>query len=104
MQTKIDTILRLPYSLNNVDKLIELINDAKNVAERNKENYSYDFLFYMQHQLALEVQQLISDKKKYMNTIYESLIIASFMTLKMGIHHILSTEGNSKIFFSSMLL
>ena len=103
MEKNIDTILRLPYSLNNVDKLVDLINDAKKVVEINKEHYSYDFLFYLQHQLMLEVQQLISDKKKYMNTVYESLIIASFMTLKMGIHHILSTKGHSKIFFRSML-
>lgn len=97
MQEIIDTILKLSYSKNNVERLVELITDAKKIAEQNSPRYSNEFLDYLQNRLGKEVQQLISDKKKYMNTNDESFIIASFMTLKMGIHHLLSTQRNSII-------
>lgn len=104
MQKITDTILRLPYTLSNVDKLADLINDAKRDAEKNAPLYSNDFLGYLQNHLGKEVEQLISDKRKYMNTSHESFIIASFMTLKMGIHHFLSNHRKGKVSNMSFLL
>ena len=97
MENVCNNILILPYSLKNVERLVELINDAKIIAEKNKTQYPITFINYLQNTLQTEVQQLIIDKEKYVNTGNESLIIATFTTLKLGIHHFFSKHGNIKL-------
>ena len=97
MEKVCNTILTLPYSIKNVEKLVELINDAKVIAEKNKSQYPVNFISYLQNNLQTEVEQLINDKEKYVNTGNESLIIATFITLKLGIHHFFYKHGNIKL-------
>ena len=97
MEKVCSTILALPYSIKNVEKLVELINEAKVMAEKNQSQYPVRFISYLQNNLQTEVQQLINDKEKYVNTGNESLIIATFTTLKLGIHHFFSKQGNIKL-------
>ncbi len=86
-------ILSLPYSIRNVEKLVDLINDAKHIAEKNKGQYPTAFINYLQYNLEKEVQQLINEKEMFANTQNESFIIATFTTLKLGIHNLLSKRS-----------
>ena len=86
MKHLIDSILKLPYSPENVDKLIELVNNAIAVLEKNDINVRTNFT-QLYNSLMKAENELVADFHRYRNTPDEFMIIASFIPFKIMAHH-----------------